>query len=68
MEEAAKKATSFAQHQGGDCYQPSSEEPPLYKESIPHTSEQQVIIDKLISDNCEVVRDTLPAGIPLAMP
>ena len=55
MEEAAKKATSFAQHQG--------EEQPLYKEYIPHTSEQQVIIDKLISDDCEVLRDTLPAGI-----
>ena len=57
MEEAAKKATSFAQHQGDDCYQPSSKEPPLYKESIPHTSQQQVIIDKLIADNYEECED-----------
>ena len=68
MEEAARKATSFAQHQGDDFYQPAFEEPPLYEESIPHTPEQQVIIDKLIVDNCEVLRDTLPAGIPPARP
>ena len=54
MEEASRKATSNAQHQGDDFYQPTFEEPPLYKESTPHTSEQQVIIDKLIADNCEV--------------
>ena len=40
----------------------------MYKESVPHTSEQQVIIDKLIADNCEVLRDTLPPGIPPARP
>jgi hypothetical protein len=40
---------------------------PTYAE-IPHTPEQQVIIDKLIADNCEVLRDTLPAGIPPARP
>ena len=65
MEEAA---TSFAQHKGDDFYQPAFEEPPLYKESTPHTPEQQVIIDKLIADNCEVLRDTLPAGIHPARP
>ena len=54
MEEAARKATSYAQHQGDDFYQPAFEEPPLYKESIPHTPEQQIIIDQLIADNCEV--------------
>jgi hypothetical protein len=54
MEESARKATSYVQHQGDDFYQPAFEEPPLYKESIPHTSEQQVIIEKLIADNCEV--------------
>ena len=64
MEEAAQKATSYAQHQGDDFYQPAFEEPPLYKVSTPHTPKQQVIIDKLIADNCEVLRDTLPAGIP----
>jgi hypothetical protein len=68
MEEAARKATSYAQHQGDDFYQPVFEEPPLYKESTPHTPEQQVIIDKLIAANCEVLRDTLPAGISLARP
>ena len=45
MEEAAQKATSYAQHQGDDFYQPAFEEPPLYKESTPHTPQQQVIID-----------------------
>ena len=40
IEEAARKATSQAQHQGDDFYQPAFEEPPLYKESIPHTPEQ----------------------------
>jgi len=69
MEEAARKATSFAQHQmEDDFYQPAFEEPPLYKESIPHTPEQQIIIDQLIADNCEVLRDTLPPGIPPARP
>ena len=68
MKEAARKATSFVQHQGDDFYQPAFEEPPLYKESVPHTPEQQVIIDKLIADNCEVLRDTLPAGLPPARP
>ena len=33
MEEAAKKASSYAQHQGDDFYQPTFEESPLYKES-----------------------------------
>ena len=54
MEVASRKATSNVQHQSDDFYQPAFEEPPLYKESIPHTPEQQVILDKLIADNCEV--------------
>ena len=40
MEEAARKATSFVQHQGDHFYQPAFEEPPMYKESVPHTPEQ----------------------------
>eukprot|EP00959_Pyramimonas_sp_CCMP1952_P409610 8584414-Pyramimonas_sp.AAC.1 len=43
---------------------PSFEEPPLYKQSEPHTPEQQSIIDKLISDHSEVLRKTLPPGLP----
>ena len=66
MQEAAEKATEFARKnaEAPDFHVPSFEEPPLYKQSEPHTPEQQVVIDKLIADNNEVLRDSLPPELP----
>lgn len=63
MQKAAEEAIAFAE-QSEQFDIPSFEEPPLYKESEPHTQEQKVIIDKIISDHSEVLRKTIPPGLP----
>ena len=45
-------------------YKPHFEEPPLYKQSDPLTEHQQLLITKLIADNKDVLKISLPKGIP----
>jgi transposase InsO family protein len=66
MDQAAQRATAFAENNQteSDFYKPAFEEPLLTKPSVPHTPEEQIIIDKLISDNSEVLREALPNQLP----
>ena len=63
MQKAAEEAKQFAE-QAEEFQIPSFEEPPLYKLSEPLTPEQQIILDKIISDNSEVLRSSLPDSLP----
>ena len=67
MEQAAEQALLFAENQS-EFYTPAFEEPPLYKLSVPHTPYEQSIIDKLIADNSDILRTTLPPGLPPQRP
>ena len=43
---------------------PSFEEPPLYRESEPHTEEQSKLLEELLRKNSKVFRTTLPNVAP----
>jgi hypothetical protein len=69
MKQAAQQALQFAETDlTSEFYTPAFEEPSLYKLSVPHTPYENKVIDKLIADNSNILRTTLPLGLPAKRP